>query len=240
MRPRLAPLLAVVILCQLVAGRPALAADAVDAHLQAARQAWQAGQFAAAGTALDRAYRAGARNAALCLAAARAWRLAQEKGRVVLWLIRAHRLDPANAAARKALAAAGVDPPGPRLPLGAVLSPRAIAWLAIAANSLWWLLLALARVFRRRPPRAVLLASGLVVGWLWLEAALPPVMSAVSPQGVVLADSAGRCAPEVEAEVLFTLPAGQVVALGQARQGYRQVTAPGDRVAWLPVAAVAP
>lgn len=223
----------------LAACRPAWAAPTVAVQLQAARERWAAGDYAAAGASLEQAYRAGAQNAAVCLAAAQAWRQAGEKGRLVLWLIRAHRLAPGNAEARKALAAAGVDPPGPRLPLGHRLSSRALAWLAITANTLWWLGLAAAHRRRRLPPRAVWLAGGVLAGWLWLELVLPLAGAAWRPPAVVLAATAGRCAPEPQAEVLFTLPAGQVVALGPSRSGFRQVTAAGDRVAWLPVASLA-
>jgi hypothetical protein len=237
MTSRPARALLVAALCLSLCG-PALAGSA-DVLVQTAREQAQAGQDATAGASLEAAYQAGARNADLCLAAARLWRRAGEKGRLVLWLARAHRLEPGNQEARKALDAAGVELPGPDLLLGRTLPPRGLVWLALAANTVWWLGLAVARLRDRRPARSAVLLGGLVVGWLWLEAALPAVYRISRPHGVVLSDTAARCAPESEAEVLFSLPAGQMVALGPSRDGQRQVTAGGDRVGWLPSAALA-
>jgi hypothetical protein len=204
--------------------------------IQTAREQWAAGRFAAAGDSLEAAYRAGAQNAAVCLAAAQAWRRADDKGRLVLWLARANRLEPENREAKKALDAAGATLSGPTLVLTRSLSPRGLAWLVLAANTAWWFGLALARLAGWRTPRRVALATGVLVGWLWLEAGAGPLYRHFRPQGVVLADTAARCAPEAEAEILFSLPAGLVVDLGPSRDGYRQVMADGERVGWLPTA----
>lgn len=227
-----------VALCVLAGAGQAWATESAEALLDTARQAWTAGRYAAAGRALEAAYRTGARNVPVCLGAARAWRRAGDPGRFVLWLVRAHRLDPGDPKARKAVNAAGVAPYGPRLPLGERLPPGRLVRLAVAASLAWWLGLILARWRRQRPPVWALVATGLFVGWLWLEAGLGVSRDRLWPQGVVLAETAARCAPEPAAEILFSLPAGRVVLLGPAREGFRRVTAPGDRVGWLPQTAV--
>ena len=212
----------------------ALADEATTTRLEEARTASAAGRFADAGASLDAAYRDGARNAALCLAAARTWDQAGDKGQVVRWLVRAHRLDPSNTEAEKALAALGVRLPGPSLPLGSRLGPRALVWLALAANSLFWLALTLARCLGRAVPRQYLALAGLLTGWLWLEAGLAVCGPRLWPVGVVAQEAAVLCAPEAGAEALFRLPAGEVVTLGPLRDGFRRVTAAPDRLGWVP------
>jgi hypothetical protein len=208
--------------------------EAIATRLEAARTAYAAGRFAAAGASLDAAYREGARNAALCLAAARTWDQAGDKSRSVRWLVRAHRLDPSDTEAGKALTALGVRLPGPSLPLGSRLSPRALVWLALAANSLFWLALTLARCFGRAVPRRCLALAGLLTGWLWLEAGLAVFGPRLWPVGVVAQETAVLCAPEAGAEAFFRLPAGEVVTLGPLRDGFRRVTAAPDRLGWVP------
>ncbi|MGD9607785.1 MAG: hypothetical protein AB7U59_00115 [Desulfovibrionaceae bacterium] len=214
--------------------------EAIATRLEAARTAYAAGRFAAAGASLDAAYREGARNAALCLAAARTWDQAGDKSRSVRWLVRAHRLDPSDTEAGKALTALGVRLPGPSLPLGSRLSPRALVWLALAANSLFWLALTLARCFGRAVPRRCLALAGLLTGWLWLEAGLAVFGPRLWPVGVVAQETAVLCAPEAGAEAFFRLPAGEVVTLGPLRDGFRRVTAAPDRLGWVPTQTTPP
>jgi len=217
---------------------PTLAGDG-ETPLAAARTDFAAGRYAAAAGKLEIAYADGARNAGCCLAAATAWQLANDRGRTVLWLARASRLDPGNPNVQHALVAADVAMPGPILPLAGRFSPRALLWLALGGNIAFWLGLLLARRMRRRVPVAVLVLVGLVVGWLWLEAGTATLAPRLQPEGVILTPVPVRCAPEPEAEILFSLPAGQIVALGPARDGYRQIEAGPDRLGWLPARTVA-
>lgn len=229
---RLAPLL-LLLAIWLVPG-PVLADEGPLAQaLATARQALAAGQAVRADAALEAAYRAGARNPALCLAGASTAAQAGDKARATVWLLRAHFLDPADPQARQALAALDATLPGFRPPLATRLAPRPLVWLALAGNGLFWLLLALARSRHWRPAGRLALLSGLVAGWLWIEAGAALVGPWLWPVGVVRRDLAAASAPEPGAEPLFPLTAGQVVALGPTRDGSIRITAGPDRLAWL-------
>ena len=142
MKPtRLARMLLLIVTLWLPAG-PALAGDA-GPLLREARAEAAAGRYQAAAERLAAAYRQGAVNADLCLGAAKAWRLAGDKGRMLVWLARANRLDPGNREVRKVVAATGVALPGSGLLLSGRLSPRELIWLALAGHTLFWLGLAL-------------------------------------------------------------------------------------------------
>lgn len=236
MRPRLG-LLLLAVLAWLATGPGQALGEDLGSRLDTGRKAYAAGRFVAAAASLDAAYRDGARNATVCLAAARAWDQAGNKGRAVLWLVRAHGLAPDNREAGKALDAVGARLPGPTLLLGSRLSPRGLVWLALAGNGLFWLGLALVRRVRRSLASRFVLVAGVLAGWLWLEAAVALLGPQRWPVGVVLGDTPVLCAPEAGAEVLFRLPAGQVVTLGPTRDGFRRITVPPDRLGWLPLAA---
>lgn len=204
------------------------------ADLAAAQTAFAAGHYAAAAKILEAAYAGGVRNASCCLAAATAWRLAGQRGRTVLWLSRAARLDPGNPRVRGALAAADVAMPGRLLPLAGRFSPNALVWLALAGNAVFWVGLTLVHRSGRRLPRTVLILGALVVGWLWLEAGTSVLTPRLHRRGVIVTPLPARSAPEAAAETLFTLPPGRIVALGPRRDGYRQVADGPDRLGWLP------
>lgn len=206
--------------------------------LDTAQTAYKAGNFDAAAHALEAAYADGTRNAALCLATAQAWGLAGKTGRAALWLGRAALLDPGNPRVRQALATAGMKRPGSRLALAGRFSPRALAWLALGGNAVFWIGLMLAKRRQWHLPPVVPIVTGALVVWLWLEAGVACLGPWLRPQGVVLEAQPARCAPEPDAETIFPLPAGQLVSLGTVRDGYRRITDTPDRVGWIPEQAV--
>jgi hypothetical protein len=208
--------------------------------LDMGREAYATGRFAEAANSFEGVANQEAGSAALYLDTATAWRLAGDPGRAALWLCRAGRAAPGDAAVQKALAAAGLPRPAPGLVLGNRLSPRAIWSAALAANAVFWLSLALARLLGRRIPRGLTAMAGAVVLWLWCEAGWLALTPALAPRGVTLVQTPARCAPEDAAESLFTLPPGVPVGLGPVRQGYQRVDAGADRLGWVSRDAVAP
>lgn len=211
-------------------GQPAADARAL---LDTGRQAYAAGRYAEAGKDFEAAAGHGVLSIALCLDAATAWRLAGEPGRAALWLYRAARQQPGDATVQNALAAAGLRPPRTGLFLGNVLAPRLLWYVVLGANALFWLSLGLARILGRRLPRAGLLVAATIVVGLWCEVGWLELTPILVPEGVVLADTPARSAPEPTAEPLFSLPPGEIVGLGLTRQGYRRVDAGGDRLGWI-------
>ncbi|EHJ47672.1 hypothetical protein DFW101_1664 [Solidesulfovibrio carbinoliphilus subsp. oakridgensis] len=210
------------------------AAGSGETLLAAGRQAYAAGRYAEAATAFAEAAAAdpGRADAALCLDAAMAWRLAGQTGRAAYWLYRGQRVAPADPEVKKALAAAGLTPLPAGLPLGARVAPRLLWLAALAANAVFWLSLACSRLLARPLPRPAVALGAALVFWLWCEAAWPPVAARLAPHGVVLAEVPARSAPEPGAEALFPLPAGTLVGLGPHRGGFVRVMTASGRAGW--------
>uniref|UniRef100_I2Q5R0 SH3 domain-containing protein n=1 Tax=Desulfovibrio sp. U5L TaxID=596152 RepID=I2Q5R0_9BACT len=210
------------------------AAGPGETLLAAGRQAYAAGRYAEAATAFAEAAAAepGRADAALCLDAAMAWRLAGQTGRAAYWLYRGQAVAPADPEVKKALAAAGLTPLSAGLPLGALVAPRLLWLAALAANAVFWLSQACSRLLARPLPRPAVALGAALVLWLWCEAAWPAVASRLAPRGVVLAEVPAQSAPEAGAEALFSLPAGALVELGPHRGGFVRVMTASGGTGW--------
>ena len=159
-------------------------------------------------------------------------------GRARLHLERAARLDPASAATahnlRLAREATGVEarPAWRRTWDRAVDVVRPVGLVALALG-LAFAALGVLFLDRRRTAAAVGLLALLAVG-----AASAALWERTRPVAVVVAPEADvREAPSASAAGVARVRAGETVTVGEARSGWRAVTAGGE-AGWLPEAAV--
>lgn len=208
-------------------------------QVAAARQAYAAGEYAGAQQAFAAAIQAepALLTAGLCLDAATAARLAGEPGRAAVWLYRATLRAPQDAQVRKALAAAGLDAgalfAGAWTPLG-WLTARQWWAVALAANAVFWLALAGARLAARPVPRRAALGAGALVFCCWFGAGWVALVPRVWPQGVVLGETPALSAPEAGAEAVERYAPGTLARLGPVRDGQALAVAAGGLAGWVP------